>query len=237
MKYETLVKKLARYEQVTNADTTLYLRNGKVVATQKKNVLVMYFQCSPDVIWNHNNIVAVAVAKKFVIVKNYEKIVADVVVVDGLCGACTSIKRTTNRLLEHDWESEILIFKKDLKYFSKDLNDRTFLIGAIGYTEERGIFKFYDDSIMITVPPHMCDFSFDQLNYCILKKKMGRRTKKKPKYICPQHYDVYQYLREEQDWYWTHGFETCGSAETRAQIRKTQSTNFHKLSKATICIK
>lgn len=138
MRYETLAKKLARYERTTKGDTTFYLLNGKVVATEKRNIIVMYFYCSRDVIWNHHDVVAVAVAKDFVIVNNYEKTIADVVTVNGLCGAYNTIERMSNRLLK-------VGISKKLSFEAMES------IGTIGHVAEAGVFKFYDYSITITI--------------------------------------------------------------------------------------
>lgn len=104
MKYNTLRNLVARkYNKAVVNGVTYFMNNaGEVVATEnaKHNLLVMYVYSNSNTVWNHNDTVAVAVAKDFKLVHNYEVRVADVIVMDGLCGACNTIKRTSNMLLE-----------------------------------------------------------------------------------------------------------------------------------------
>ena len=177
----------------------------------------MYFSCSENVIWNHHNKVAVAVAKDFVFVKDLKKTIADVIVVKGLCGSCNTIERKNNRLLR-------------VKSSNKLIDE----IGTIGYVNKKGVFEFHDGSVTINVPSSMCEFYDKKLNYCILKQKSTRRSKKKSSYIQEKDYDVYKLLRYYNDWYWNRGVNTCGSDKKRISIEKTKLKNFHKLAKASI---
>lgn len=104
MKYDTLRKLVARnYKQAVKNNVTYFMNEaGEVVATEnaKHNLLVMYVYSNSNTVWNHNDTVAVAIAKDFKLIHNYEVRVADVIVMNGLCGACNTIKRTSNMLLE-----------------------------------------------------------------------------------------------------------------------------------------
>lgn len=104
MKYDTLRKLVARnYKQAVKNDVTYFMNKaGEVVATEnaKHNLLVMYVYSNSNIVWNHNNTVAVAIAKDFKLIHNYEVRVADVIVMNGLCGASNTIERTSNMLLK-----------------------------------------------------------------------------------------------------------------------------------------
>lgn len=113
MNFNCIERRLNRwYSQVTENGVTYYLnKDGQTVATKANKLIVMYF-FDNKFIWNHNDVVAVAVAKDFVLTKECRKTIADVVVVNGLCGSTNTIIRKSNQLLSVD-SSEQLAFNDD----------------------------------------------------------------------------------------------------------------------------
>lgn len=104
MKYNTLRNLVARkYNQAVENGVTYFMNKaGEVVATEnaKHNLLVMYVYSNRNTVWNHHDTVAVAVAKDFKLIHNYEVSVADVIVMAGLSGAYNTIERTSHMLLK-----------------------------------------------------------------------------------------------------------------------------------------
>lgn len=113
MNFNCIERRLNRwYSKVTEKGVTYYLnKDGQTVATKANKLIVMYF-FDNKFIWNHNDVVAVAVAKDFVLTKECRKTIADVVVVNGLCGSTNTIIRKSNQLLSVD-SSEQLAFNDD----------------------------------------------------------------------------------------------------------------------------
>ena len=111
MKYDILRKLVERnYKQVVKNGVTYFMNNaGEVVATEntKHNFLVMYVYSNSNTVWNHNDTVAVAFAKDFKLVHNYEVRLADVIAMVGLCGANNTLERTSNMLLEVTSSSDV----------------------------------------------------------------------------------------------------------------------------------
>ncbi len=104
MNFDCIERRLSRWYSHVEEDGTVYYadNNGKTVATKTGKLIVMYFACSPDIIWNHRDMVAVAVAKDFVLTNEYQKTVADIVSVMGLCGSHNAFARIGNQLLISD---------------------------------------------------------------------------------------------------------------------------------------
>lgn len=125
MRYDTLKNLLVRrYSQVTNNETTFYKnRDGKVVATenQKQNLIVMYVCSDRNTVWNHNDVVAVAIAKEFKLICNGEVNIADVVVINGLCGTYNTIERVLNMCLEVTSSRNVSFDKTESCNFSEPI--------------------------------------------------------------------------------------------------------------------
>jgi hypothetical protein len=104
MRYDVIKKRISQRYRAVNQNGITYFMNkfGEVVATEnaKHNLLVMYVYSNLNTVWNHHDTVAVAIAKDFKLVHKFEVIVADVIVMNGLCGATNTIQRTSNMLLE-----------------------------------------------------------------------------------------------------------------------------------------
>lgn len=277
MNFNCVERRLNRwYSKVTENGVTYYLnKDGQTVATKGNKLIVMYFYDN-KFIWNHNDVVAVAVAKDFVLTKDCQKTIADVVVVNGLCGSTNTIIRKNNQLLSVD-SSEQLAFKDDYsvdivkpyeiinkgvltsKQFStcelegvlidvqvrdatgriknvpyivgKGIVSTPRIIGTLGKVLDNGVFKF-DKGLELIIPKCLHHYEFDNLVYGILSVKIGRNNKKHPKFIQKKDYKVYSCLRKEHNWYYTYGFKTEGSAETRSKIEYTKyGTNYHKCTK------
>lgn len=117
MRYEGIAKRIARkYRAIVDCGTYFYNKAGDVVAYENnhKNLLVMYVKQN-HAIWCHHGIVAVAVAKDFVLTTNYQIQKADVVVINGLCGSRNCINRVSNRFLEVN-SSNNFSFEKENSY-------------------------------------------------------------------------------------------------------------------------
>lgn len=104
MKYNTVLKLMERnYKKVSENGKTYFMNEfDKVVSinNRKRNLLVLYVYSSDRIVWNHYGIVAVAIAKDFKLINNYEVRVADVIVMQGLCGADNGFERISNTHLE-----------------------------------------------------------------------------------------------------------------------------------------
>lgn len=111
MKYKTLRNLVVRkYKSTVKNETTYFMdKSGRIVATEnlKHNLLVMYVYCDSNTINNHNDTVAVAVAKDFKLIHNYEVHVADVMIMTGLCGSFNTIERKSNMLLHESTSIDI----------------------------------------------------------------------------------------------------------------------------------
>lgn len=277
MNFNCIERRLNRwYSQVTENGVTYYLnKDGQTVATKANKLIVMYF-FDNKFIWNHNDVVAVAVAKDFVLTKECQKTIADVVVVNGLCGSTNTIIRKSNQLLRvgtskqlafnDDYAVDIVepyeIINKGVlgsKQFStcelegalidvqirdasgyiktvpyilgKGVVSAPRIIGTLGKVLDNGVFKF-DKGLELVIPKCLHMYDFDNLVYGILSVKAGRNNKKRPRFIQTKDYKVYSCLRKEENWYYTYGFNTAGSAKTRSKIEYTKyGTNYHKCTK------
>lgn len=243
MKYEGLRKRITRkYSHYVKEGVTYYLNKaGEVVATENEthNLLVMYVYSNKNTIFNHNNTVAVAVAKNFKLVKNYVVQIADIITIEGLCGSCNSIVRISDMLLQVTTSAN-LNFRQQ--------SQRTAKIGIMGHMVSATKMSLdiglkIDMSLLInTNCRHRIDrqirLSNDNLVYGILSyKKLPRKKKKKHiiKEILPKYYNVYDYLRKKESWYWEVGYKTRGSREKRISISATMyGTNYHKIAPVSI---
>ncbi|MCI9177810.1 MAG: hypothetical protein HFJ28_04480 [Clostridia bacterium] len=243
MKYDVFLKRVSRkYKAVTeNGETFFFNRDGNVVAHEnaRKNLLVMYVHYN-KMIWCHHNIVAVAIAKDFTLLKNYLVEKADVVVVNGLCGACNTIQRTSNMLLETVVHPKLAF----LEYAnSHDVSTKFHYIAPMGTLLSPQLI--YLDigltldlaSLMQSSSSNNGSFDYCNLSYGVLSsKKNDRRPISKT--ICQKDYHVFHYLKEENSWYWEAGYNTAGSNVTRHQIGLTQyGTNYHRRVKVSCIIR
>lgn len=140
MNYKTLINLVARkYNKAIANGVTYFMNNaGEVVATEnaKHNLLVMYVYSNSNTVWNHNDTVAVAVAKDFKLIHNYEVRVADVIAMNGLCGACNTIVRTSNMLLEVtastgvNFDAESYNFVEPVQIIDREILDSPQFAGA-----------------------------------------------------------------------------------------------------------
>ena len=215
MKYENLEKALnRRYSQTVDGNVTLYWKNGEVVATRQKHVIVLYFNCDSSVICNNTGLVMMAVAKDFTLVDNYRKKVADVIAVNGMEYGYKTIIRRTNRLLQ--LESVLKTGKRDVL--------ENIPLGAVGTVKTRGSFEM--DGFSINLPKEMCEFDTESLNYCILSEKGGRKAKRQQKFISPRDYEVCSLLYAQNTW--------NKNSDLQERIEETRKSNFHNLGRAKV---
>ena len=218
-KFEQMARLLTQYEQKVGDDGTIYyLRQDGCVGYRRNNLIVLYFQCHKDVIWNHWNLVKVGIAKDFQLVKwhknGYKEKKVEIVVVKGFCGAANALDNVNNNYIKSSVAHDI--FEKEV---------------AIGNTTEKGHFEAYDGSFEIIVPHSMCNYNdTDSIDYSVLRTLKKPRRKK-------EEYTFTRDLIKENEWFYTHGFNTAGSAETRARMEATWMQNYHKLAGAKIRFK
>lgn len=225
---------MTKFEQVANyltsryhkeidvsSDTTYYWDKGGIVAYQKGNLIGMYFSCYPDVIWNHENLVKVAIIKDLRIIEHhygdiYKEKTADVVIVTGYCGANSAFTVFDNSVVNGVANHRMHGKEK-----------------AIGITISRGHFKILDGNIEIKVAECMCDFDFpENLNYSILRSKF-----KKPRTMRQPH-EGPKLLKERYRWNYNEGRNSAGTPEIINAIRKIETQcNYDKLAGATIMFK
>lgn len=252
MRYGTIRNLVARkYQQVTQNGISYFVNEaGEVVATEnsKKNLLVMYVYSNRHMVWSHHDTVAVAIAKDFKLISNFTTRTADVIVMNGLCGSCTTIERSSNMLMEVTSSCDVR-FGTDKNvckapYIArKGLVARPNKIGTMGHMLSSTVISLdvgleIDMSAVETPKSRYNNYDsccFDDPNnlaYGILSyKKLSRKAKKKSrvKKIQRNDYTVYDYLRNNYSWHWDTGYRTAGSAETRNRIVSTQEgTNYHR---------
>lgn len=220
-KFEQVAKILSRYEQKVNNNTIYYLLNGAIVGCRKKNLIALYFECDPSIIWSNweHKLVKVGIVKDFRLTEydnernQYRETKADVIVVKGCCGACNSF----------ELYDKILV--KDV--VDRNIRDKE---AAIGKTISRGHFVTFDGKIEIQVPHYMCDFGLQNLEYSILGIHKNYGTAKK--------YKLTEYLRMENEWYFRNDFEfRRRSYEVRIAIEGTKKRNYEKTARAKIKFK
>ena len=243
MKYDGIRKRLLRkYRTVSENGTTYFMDSSDmVVATENSNhnLLVMYVSSCKQVRCHHG-IVAIAIAKDFMLIKKYEVSVADVVVMNGLCGVNTTLQRTSNMLLE-------CIASEDICYkgrYPSDVEQRYIeakkIIGTMGYMEDTTKAILYI-GISIEIPivfyyPREKSFDFNHLIYGVLSyaptSRMAMKTGHKHK-IQPKDYTVYEYLRNKYSHFWE--LRTVGDLYRCRSIDLIKDgTNYHEAVKAII---
>lgn len=230
MKYESIAKRVARRYRAVEKDGTYFFNEaGDVVAYEndRKNLLTMYVKGN-DAIFSHYDIVAVTIAKDFVLTYEYRTQKADVLVIDGLCGAVNSIKRISNMILCEENSYNVRIGPKARKRFG--VKERWYISTMGDITSSNKVNLDIGVELDVSALLNYCDgdvsFHDDNLVYGVLAcKRTGRN--KATKHISEKDYDVFKYLREENAWYWENGFETTGSCEKRNKIMETaDGTNY-----------
>lgn len=258
-----------KYRYVVENGVTYFLNNaGEVVATEntKHNILVMYVYSNRDTVWNHHDTVAVAIAKDFMLVHNYEVHLADVIAMVGLCGAIKTIERTSNMLLEEtssrnlsfDAESYNLVEPVQIidrgildspqfahvtlkgACISVTVKDANGTVAKVPYIVGHGLVSKAKKIGTMGSMESSHIWNFDNLVYGILSyKKLSRKAKKKKrvKYVQTKDYNVYNTLRNNNSWNWEAGYDTCNSNQTRALVMSTKhGTNYHKIAPVTVTI-
>ena len=231
MKYESIAKRVARRYRAVEEDGTYFFNEaGDVVAYEndRKNLLTMYVKGN-DAIFSHYGIVAVAIAKDFVLTYEYRTQKADVLVIGGLCGAVNSIKRISNMILCEENSYNVRIGPKARKRFG--VKERWYISTMGDITSSNKVNLDIGVELDVSALFNYCDgdvsFQDDNLVYGLLNYRRTGRSKV-TKCISEKDYDVFRYLREENAWYWEAGHNTAGSCEKAGKIMKTAyGTNYH----------
>lgn len=216
-KFEKLEKYLSRYTKIKENGKIYYLLNNKIIGYKQNNLIVLYFECNPEVIWNHNDLVKVGFIKDFQLVKfngsTYIEKKADVIIVKGYCGTSNGFN-TYKNIYAYEKTDNNIIEKEH----------------AIGKVIKKGHFVTFDEKLDILVPEYLCDFQIEDLNYSIISQFKNCRKRK-------EKYDLQEHLYLVEDWYFKAGYETVGSATTRENIYATKKCNYKKVGKAKIKFK
>ena len=91
--FDFMVKRMSmRYERLEKEGIIYFLKDGKVVATVKGDLLNLYFNVDSNLILNHYETAVVSIAKNFKIISNKAVTHAEVICVNGLCGTFNDVK-------------------------------------------------------------------------------------------------------------------------------------------------
>lgn len=233
MKYKDFKRALMRkYRSVTEKGVVYFLNDkGGVVATEneKQNLIVMYVNCERSFMWSHRDMAAIAVAKRFKIIENYEVKLADVIAVKGLYGLCNTFKTIYDSILEDICEDTLnLDFKSDIFHDKRVISTMGEMISSVAAKLDIGI-----KIDMINVSKNI-SIDTENLSYGILHYYNQARKDKKAKrkrIMQKKDYKVYKYVRSGiEEWFWNDGYKTRGSHESRKKIDLiANGTNFHNI--------
>ena len=184
----------------------------KIVGLVKDNALTLYLkQKDRSKIWNHNGVVALTLVKNMTFYYGDNNVVQhDVVALNGLCGAVTPLELACDSLVLREGNCHA-IEKEDLGSLEEGETVYKQIVTSFGFPSD---FAFSHD---ITFSGHNNFYYFpvgEPKTTDLSGKELGEK--------------LYSYLRGKNDWYWGHGYNTAGSAETREKITATKRTNLAK---------
>lgn len=188
----------------------LFDKNSRIVGTITQNLIVLYYSCDSNVIWNHKGVVAVAFAKDFILAKGNNVKRADVIFIEGLCGACEDIKVVDDFYIKTTGSSEIRYM---LEKYGRNC------VGNV--TCNGNSFKLNSDYFNINFEGNY--FNDYASNFNLLVLNVNKRDK--------IDYEVlYNYMRKEYDWYFTTGYNNCSSARMREFVETRKNRNYEEVS-------
>ena len=199
-KYKEFLENLLKKYQLIDGKEKNYFVDGnnKIIGTLSKDLksLVLYYQCDSEVIWNHNDIVAVTFAENFTIAKGKDVKNADVIYIEGLCGSPNDIRVFSNCYFELFQNLELC-----------NLLENGFSINCIGYvTSDNVEFMLTSDDMIIEFNPRK-DYRYgDEVEMLILNIHGDAEI---------NYNSLYKFLRTENEWYYTTGYDNVGSETMR----------------------
>ena len=212
------------YNKILINDVLIYLDNGKTVAAIKDDIITLYFKCSRDQIWTHNNRVMVGIAKNIPILSNYKGYIADVAMFRGMCGTSNIFekKHGYNYINDDDIYYDYFIDNR----FCHKIKDND--LGYVGTVNDNG-FIIGDDEISISFKSYHGFERSEDISFGVLETKNPIDADKE---VFAKEWNA---IREENDWYWTNGYNTTGSNVTRAKINYLKDgNNYHHICNASI---
>lgn len=242
MRYEDFLKRVSqKYQVVVDEDGTYFLNEaGYAVAYEntQKNLLIMYVRAN-NIVSSADGFAAVAISKDFELTNKYRVRTADVVIINGLW-VSSIIERYSSRLLISNLSDNLKVETNTIiniieKY--PDCYRNTKFISCMGslyhtFTLKLDIGIALDLSPLFSTSYRGSGFENTELRYGILCYKRKRR-----KFILPEEYEVFKYLRERESWHCGTGYDNVGSPKVRAKIDSLASgTNYHIAKKVTCTI-
>ena len=217
--YKEILKKLKSKYQIVQGQEKSYLLNEQkqIIGTITDNLIVLFYKCEETIIWNHQNKVALAIAKDFVYGNGEDVKKADVMYIEGLCGAVNDIELTNDFYLEGNFNSEIPLIN------SKEEQDNNEELGTVGYVENlEDNYRFISEDFVIQFRGKKYTTNTQEMNLLILKDKGKAKI---------NYEDLYKMLREKNDWYYQIGCQTAGSKEVRDFVEsrhyKSYESTYH----------
>lgn len=196
-----------KYNHIMKNGKTYFVDdNYNVVASHDDKSITMYFdfkECSRE-IWNHNGKVIVTMISDF----RVNDKTADVLIVEGLCGACNdaiitedfAFRTGSNRTLRYELGEYSNNLGSCGELYCHDQLASINICNAIRFNNIR-----------------VSDLSYDGFVVNIIGNQKENNNNDYSK--------VYKLWRKENDWYYTYGVQTAGSYETRAWTeRRNYST-------------
>ena len=212
--YKEILQKLKSRYKIIKGHEKDYLINAQnqIVGTITENLIVLFYRCEETIIWNHQNKVALAIAKDFVYGNGEDVKKADVMYIEGLCGAVNDIELTNDFYLEGNFNSEIPLIN------SKEEQDNNEELGTIGYVENLGDnYRFISEDFVIKFRGKKYTTNTQEMNLLILKDKGKAKI---------NYEDLYKMLREKNDWYYQIGCQTACSKEVREFVESRHNKNY-----------
>ena len=191
-----------------------FLKNGGIVAIlfPKQEVINVFLSASPEIVWNHNGFAIFVLARKYTVMTNSRCKKVEAAWLIGMCGA--------------EWAKNLchpFFLESDHYMGSASISP----LGSIQGTSKRNVvtFKIFDYDVTYTTIGRL--LPIDYINPALMYPvKLGRKSKKGK--------EVYAYLRNENAWHYTTGYNAGSSAEIRRFIdeeaKKTNHTEFSKIS-------
>lgn len=218
--YKEILKKLKSKYQIVQGQEKSYLLNEQkqIIGTITDKLIVLFYKCEETIIWNHQNKVALAIAKDFVYGNGEDIKKADVMYIEGLCGATNDINVTNDFYLETEFNLELPSIA------SKEQEDPNLEeLGTIGYVENlEDNYRFISEDFIIQFKGKKYTTNTQEMNLLILKDKGKAKI---------NYEDLYKMLREKNDWYYQIGCQTAGSKEVRDFVEsrhyKSYESTYH----------
>ena len=248
--YDTIYNILSSKFELIEGDIKKYFYNkyGQIVATVGEKSITMYYDYPKNSrkIWNHNGKVVVSFIKEF----NVNGKLCDIFFIDGLTGACNdtkvhedySIDTGVNRELydnQLQQKLNVLTSEEKTKRSKKISNIYETKFGNCGkLTSENGFASFdicglihinncriaqYSDIVKKITQKKQNEYMIKCLgSYRDDEEKRINIVQEHEEKVYTDYKKIYEYFRKEYNWYFTHGYHTCGSDKTREYVYNKQ---------------